>query len=299
MRKVSQTLERPSAAHRSRQSPRGKMIDIGGRSLRIVRAGPAEASPTIVCEHGAFGCAADWAEVQHRLAARGLKSLAYDRAGLGLSNPGPPPRNGPALAQDLERLLERAGEPGPYILVGHSMGGLMVRIFACRHPEKILGVVLVDAVTPDVWEMRHAPRVLGAYHAGMRMLSLGARVGLMRPVAMVFGNLIGLTGEAAIEKRQIYGSPTHARGAALEVGRWAEISAMAGEKDFDPALPIAVVTAGHENLWPRLKALQVAPALASRHGYVEHVARADHASLLGARFADPVVRGVEHVLAAI
>lgn len=275
------------------------MIDIGGRRLRLVRAGPAEAAPTIVCEHGAFGCAADWAEVQQRLAAKGLKSLAYDRAGLGHSDPGPPPRNGLALADDLEQLLERAGEPGPYILVGHSMGGLMVRIFACRHPEKILGVVLVDAVTPDVWALRHAPRVLGAYHKGMRMLGLGARVGLMRPVAMVFGNLIGLTGEAAVEKRRIYGSPSHVRGAAEEVGRWAEISALAGENDFHPSLPIAVVTAGHENIWPRLKALQVAPVRRSRYGYVEHVAGADHASLLGARFADPIVRGVEHVLGAV
>lgn len=296
---VSQTLERPSAAYRSRQAGRGELIDIGGRRLRMVRAGPAEASPTIVCEHGAFGCAADWAEVQRRLAAKGLKSLAYDRAGLGLSDPGPPPRNGPALAYDLERLLAAAGEPGPYILVGHSMGGLMVRIFACRHPEKVLGVVLVDAATPQVWDMRLVPRVLGAYHAGMRILGAGARVGLMRPVAMVFGNLIGLTGEAAVEKRRIYGSPSHARGAAEEVGRWAEISACAGELDFDPELPVAVVTAGHEKLWPRLKALQVAPALASRRGYVEHVAGADHASLLGARFADPVVRGVEHVLRSI
>ena len=58
------------------------MIDVGGRHLRVVRAGPVTDRPTIVLEHGAFGCASDWAVVQERLAAKGLASLAYDRAGL-------------------------------------------------------------------------------------------------------------------------------------------------------------------------------------------------------------------------
>lgn len=287
-----------SAPKRAHAARRGEMVDIGGRRLRMVRAGPDDASPTIVLEHGAFGCAADWAEVQRRLAAKGLKSLAYDRAGLGLSDPGPPPRDGSALAHDLERLLAAADETGPFVVVGHSMGGLMVRIFAHRNPGAVLGVVLVDAVTPQVWDLRMAPSILGVYHAGLRAAGVGARAGLMRPVALMFGNLIGLTGEAAVEKRRIYGSASHARWAAEEVGRWAEISALAGEHDFDPDLPIAVVTAGRESAWPQLKALQAAPALACRHGYVEHVAGAHHASLLGVRFADPVVRGVEHVLKA-
>ena len=61
----------------------GERIDIGGRGLRVVRAGPTTDGPLVVCEHGAFGCAADWAVVQDRLTAQGLRSLAYDRAGLG------------------------------------------------------------------------------------------------------------------------------------------------------------------------------------------------------------------------
>jgi alpha-beta hydrolase superfamily lysophospholipase len=66
------------------------MIDIGGRRLRLVRAGERSDKPVVVLECGAFGCAADWAVVQERLARRGLYSLAYDRAGLGYSDPGPP-----------------------------------------------------------------------------------------------------------------------------------------------------------------------------------------------------------------
>jgi pimeloyl-ACP methyl ester carboxylesterase len=275
------------------------MIDLGGRRLHAVRAGPRSEKPTIVLEHGAFGCASDWGVVQARLAAKGLHSIAYDRAGLGLSDPGPLPRDGRALNADLASLLGAMGEAGPFVLVGHSMGGLMVRLFALTHPEQVSGVVLVDAVVPDVMATKVGPRAVRTYGRAMRWVGVGARFGMMRPVAAVTGNMIGLEGEAAIEKRRIYGSAPHARWAAEEVGQWPVTSDQAAGGDYPPELPIAVVTAGAEGRTPWLKAMQAAPALASRHGYVDHVAGAGHASLLGRRFADPIVRGVEHVLAAI
>jgi pimeloyl-ACP methyl ester carboxylesterase len=275
------------------------MIDLGGRRLHAVRAGPPTDKPTIVLEHGAFGCASDWGVVQARLAAKGLHSIAYDRAGLGLSDPGPLPRDGRALNADLSSLLGAMGEAGPFVLVGHSMGGLMVRLFALTHPEQVSGVVLVDAVVPDVMATKVGPRAVRTYGRAMRWVGVGARFGMMRPVAAVTGNMIGLEGEAAIEKRRIYGSAPHARWAAEEVGQWPVTSDQAAGGDYPPELPIAVVTAGAEGRTPWLKAMQAAPALASRYGYVDHVAGAGHASLLGRRFADPIVHGVEHVLAAI
>jgi len=283
----------------SRKAPRGEMIDLGGRRLHAVRAGPPTDKPTIVLEHGAFGCASGWGVVQARLAAKGLHSIAYDRAGLGLSDPGPLPRDGRALNADLSSLLGAMGEAGPFVLVGHSMGGLMVRLFALTHPEQVSGVVLVDAVVPDVMATKVGPRAVRTYGRAMRWVGVGARFGMMRPVAAVTGNMIGLEGEAAIEKRRIYGSAPHARWAAEEVGQWPVTSDQAAGGDYPPELPIAVVTAGAEGRTPWLKAMQAAPALASRHGYVDHVAGAGHASLLGRRFADPIVHGVEHVLAAI
>ena len=277
---------------------RGERIDLGGRALRVVRAGPAAGGPTIILEHGAFGCAADWAVVQDKLAAKGLRSLAYDRAGVGHSDPGPVPRDGRAIVADLAALLRATDEPGPYVVVGHSMGGLMARLFALTHPERVIGVVLADPVTPDIMRTAAGPRVVRAYGRTLRWVSRGARFGMMRPVALVTGNLIGLTGEAAVEKRRIYGSGSHARGAAEEVAQWPVTSDQAAQADLPPDLPVAVVTAGAESRAAWLKAIQVAPALASRRGYVEHVAGAGHASLLGRRFGDPVVRGVEHVLRA-
>jgi pimeloyl-ACP methyl ester carboxylesterase len=274
------------------------MIDLGGRGLRVVRAGPASGGPLVVLEHGAFGCAADWAVVQDKLAAKGLRSIAYDRAGLGYSDPGPFPRDGRAIVTDLAGLLRELDEAGPWVLVGHSMGGLMVRLFALTHPDEVLGVVLVDAVTPDVTKHAAGAKAVAAFGEVLRWVSVGARFGMMQPVSFVSGNLIGLTGPAAVEKRRIHASGPHAKGAAEEVARWPVTSDQASEAEFPPQMPIAVVTAGAARGSAWLKAIQAVPAMASRQGYVEHVAHANHANLLGRKFGDPIVRGVEHVLAA-
>lgn len=286
----------PKAAARP---PRGEMVDIGGRRLHLVRAGVRSERPTIVLEHGAFGCASDWAVVQERLAAKGLASLAYDRAGLGHSDPGPKPRDGKAIVADLAALLREAGEPGPFVLVGHSMGGLMVRLYALTHTAQVLGVVLVDAVTPDVISHPLGAKGVDAFTRILGWVSHGARLGMMRPVAAFTGDRIGLPPEASAEKRRIHGSAPHARWAAEEVGQWRATSDQARAGDFPAAMPIAVITAGGENTVTALKEMQSAPAIASQNGYIEHVAGAGHANLLGRRFADPVVRGVEHVLATV
>jgi pimeloyl-ACP methyl ester carboxylesterase len=159
---------------------RGEKIDLGGRALRTVRAGPANSEqPVVVLEHGAFGCAADWAVVQEKLALRGLRSLAYDRAGLGHSDPGPAPRDGRAIVADLDTLLGELSEAGPYVIVGHSMGGLMARLFALTHPDRTVGVVLVDAVTPDIMKTAAGPGAVRAYGRALRWVSRGARLGMM------------------------------------------------------------------------------------------------------------------------
>ena len=280
-------------------APRGQFVDIGGRSLRIVRAGPQHSErPTIVLEHGAFGCASDWAVVQARLADKGLASVAYDRAGLGHSDPGPTPRDGHAVAADLDALLKVLGETAPVVLVGHSMGGLMVRVHALNYPTRVLGLVLVDAVTPEVMASRIGAGAVRTFGRMLRLATHTARLGLHRPLAVVAGDRILLDREASRDKRRIWGSPSHARWASAEVDQWPATSDQAKAGDLPARMPVAVVTAGGADTATALKQIQMIPAIASKSGYIEHVPGATHASLLGRKHADPIVRGVEHVLAS-
>ena len=252
----------------------------------------------VLCEHGAFGCAADWAVVQERLAVQGLRSLAYDRAGLGHSEPGPVPRDGGAIMQDLRRLLDALDETVPVVLVGHSMGGLMVRLFALTYPERVVGLVLVDAITPDILDIPGARKAIRAFAGLLQVASVAGRLGLMVPVSQISANMIGLTGEPAREKRRIHASARHAHWAANEVLSWPVTSALASASELTTDLPIAVVTAGAFQAANPVKQAQIGPATHARYGRIEHVAGSTHANLLGPRFADAIVRGVQHVLGA-
>jgi pimeloyl-ACP methyl ester carboxylesterase len=275
------------------------MLDVGGRRLHVVRAGPANA-PKVVLEAGAFGFSADWAVVQGRLAGRGFASLAYDRAGLGLSDPGPQPRDGAAILADLEAVLAREAPDGPLILAGHSMAGLHVHHYAARHPDRVAGLVLVDATTPASMDSRLVSAAVGQFAGAARLAAWGAGAGLLRPLTGTgLADRIGLEGDIAGAKRWAFADAEHNRWAAEEVARWPAAARQArGAGELDPAWPVAVVLAGPPDSRSGLKALQAAPALASRHGHVEHVAGANHASILAGANANAIVRGVEHVWAA-
>ncbi len=282
----------------ARPAPRGALIDVGGRRLHAVRAGPAGGEPLILLEAGSFGFSVDWAVVQEKLAASDLRSLAYDRAGLGLSDPGPSPRDGLAIARDLETLLAAADETGPLVLVGHSMAGLHVRVFAGRNAHRVAGVVLVDAATPEMAARASARRAVALYRTFASGASAAAAASLLKPFAGL-GDTIGLAPEPAGHKRWAFADAAHNRVSAEEVRCWpACVEQALAAGPLAPVWPVAVVTAGAARPADALKADQAAPALASAHGLVRHVGGAGHATLLGPRFADAVVEGVEHVLKA-
>jgi len=287
--------------HASRPGPRGTLLDIGGRRLHVVRAGPSDGErPLVVLEAGAFGFSADWAVVQEALAARGFASLAYDRAGLGLSDAGPTPRDGEAIGADLETLLEIEAPRGPLILVGHSMAGLHVHRYAARHPARVAGLVLVDATTPQSMNSRLVSVAVGQFAGAARLAAWGAGAGLLKPLSGTgLGDRIGLAGEVSGTKRWAFADADHNHWSAQEVAEWPAAARQALEAgDLDPDLPVAVILAGPADARSGLKTLQTAPALASRHGLVEHVAGATHATILAGNHALTIVRGVTHVCAA-
>ncbi|XXY48939.1 alpha/beta fold hydrolase [Sorangium sp. So ce269] len=129
-------------------APPGRLVDVGGRKLHIHCLG--QGSPAVILETGMAGTSASWSWVQPEV-ARSTRACSYDRAGMGWSDPGPEPRDARSAAAELRTLLERAGIQGPHVLVGHSLGGLSVRMFAEQHRSDVAGMVLVDATHPDLW----------------------------------------------------------------------------------------------------------------------------------------------------
>jgi pimeloyl-ACP methyl ester carboxylesterase len=126
------------------------MVDVGGFRLHLLCTGTAEPGrATVVLSAGAGDFAVDWGLVQAALAAS-TRVCSYDRAGTGWSDPGPEPRTLQQESEELGLLLRRAGEAPPYVLVGHSVGGLVVRLFQERHPGDVVGLVLVDPTHEDV-----------------------------------------------------------------------------------------------------------------------------------------------------
>ena len=279
-------------------APRGTMIDIGeGRQLRLVCEGASNDRPVVWLEAGAFGFAADWGATQQALGAAGWRSCAYDRAGMGFSPPGPAPRDGLAVVADFEKLVAASGEKGPFILVGHSMAGLRLRQYAGRNPGQVAGLVLVDAATADASLSETARPFITAFTAASRWAARGASIGLYKPLVYTpLGDKIGLPPAAKAEKRWAFANGRHNRVAAQEVALWPQAAHQAAAVPaYDPAWPVAVVTAGPVKGREAWKAMQVAPATASRRGYVDHVEGATHTRLLGEAFAGHIVKAVAFV----
>ncbi len=276
--------------------PRGAFTIVDGRRLHVVRAGPKETpGPLVVLEAGSFGFSADWAVVQEKLAALGVRSLAYDRAGMGLSDPGPAPRDSLAIVSDLEKLLAAEGETGPIVLAGHSMAGLHIHLFAGRNPGRIAGLVLVDAVTPQVAADPAVRRGAAQY---VNLAKLVAHANATAPMQLLspFGDMIGLTADAIPHKRWAFGDAGHRRASADEILQWDQAVAQATEAGpLDPNWPVVVITAGPTPMYLKPRVVQADPAYRARRGYVENVRKANHASLIGRRYAEAVVKAIDFV----
>jgi pimeloyl-ACP methyl ester carboxylesterase len=280
-------------------TPSGRYVDIGGRKMRLVCAGPeaSAARPTVWMEPGAFGLAADWAAIQEKLTAKGLRSCAYDRAGMGWSDPGPKPRDAATITDDLEKLIAASGEPGPFILMGHSMAGLYTRLFAGRNPDKVAGLVLIEATTPEQIDSPGTEKFIGAFTTLSKVAAVSASVGTTLPLYWTAGDRIGLPKQGSAEKRHAYVSGRHARTAAQEVENWPRSAEEArNAPPYDPKWPVAVIVAyrgEHEGAPDPRRA----PELASRAGSFEAAPGASHTTILGQTYGDAAVRGVAFVMA--
>ena len=136
-------------AQQSNVAPPGRLVDVGGYRLHLWCSGPSLPNrPTVVLSAGGGDFATDWALVQVPLADSN-RVCSYDRPGFGWSDPGPYPRTFRQEAAELRVALDGAGERPPYVVVGHSIGAFVARLFAENHPRDVSGVVLVGATNEN------------------------------------------------------------------------------------------------------------------------------------------------------
>jgi pimeloyl-ACP methyl ester carboxylesterase len=121
--------------------PKLEKVDAGGHRLNLLIAG--QGSPAVILEGGFGAGIASWTNIENEI-AKFTRVVSYDRAGLGQSEPGPKPRTAKQFALELHTALKNAGINPPYVLVGHSMGGITIRVFADMYSQEVAGLVLVD-----------------------------------------------------------------------------------------------------------------------------------------------------------
>lgn len=141
------------AADAKAYPPPGQLVDVGGYRLHINCTGTG--SPTVVIDAGLQDWSTSWAGYVQPEVAKTTRVCTYDRAGMGWSEAGPLPRDAAHFARELHTLLHNANVPGPYVMVGHSLGGLEVRVFAHEYASEIAGVVLIDSMNPKQVTQSH------------------------------------------------------------------------------------------------------------------------------------------------
>jgi pimeloyl-ACP methyl ester carboxylesterase len=144
-------------ADQRKYPPPGILVNVDGYKMHIYCMG--EGSPTVILEAANMGTVSNWAWIQPEV-AKATRVCAYDRADLGWSDLSPQPNDTKQNAEVLRTLLDKADVPGPYVLVGHSFGGLHIRMFAEMYSDDIAGMVFIEGTLPDGLNRLSKPDVM-------------------------------------------------------------------------------------------------------------------------------------------
>jgi pimeloyl-ACP methyl ester carboxylesterase len=283
-----------TARDRLNYPPPGLLLDVNGCRMHLQSAGSG--TPTVVLESGLGGMSSCWAWIQPEI-AKFCHVVSYDRVGLGWSAADTSPKTAMQAALRLRTLLQSANTSPPYILVGHSMGGLFVRIFADLFPKEVAGLVLVDASHPD--QYRRSSAIETHMRSGFRMLKgvpLLAGFGFIRLTGFFGSWAEGLPEKQAAEATVFLSSYSHLKTTRDESLTWDEICAETRATRGLGDKPLAVVTAGKDVL-PGQPELQGELAALSSNSIHVAVKGADHVTLVTHRhYALSVVEAISHVV---
>jgi pimeloyl-ACP methyl ester carboxylesterase len=274
---------------------RGQLVDVGPYRLHLECTGSR--GPTVILEPGGGGSAASMGLFAPAV-ARDSRACVYDRAGRGWSDPAASPPDGAQIATDLHNLLARAHVPGPYVLAGHSFGGLYVRTYAAKYPEEVAGLVLVDSTASKSTPV--SPQKASSYSVLKHLSSLVATTSRLGA-----GHLIADTGFSELpptyrdDARHTAASGKEMSGFLDEFGVANRSEAEAGELRSLDAKPLIVLTAELENSKGWIAA-QNEIATLSTNSLHRVVPGATHASFVeNPDHAAAVTRAIHEVVASV
>jgi pimeloyl-ACP methyl ester carboxylesterase len=220
----------------------GQLVEVGGYRMHLDCTG--EGSPVVILDSGLGDSYISWHKVQPEI-AKFTRVCSYDRAGLGYSDSSPNPRTSKVIAEELYTLLHDAGVSDPFVLVGHSMGGYDVRLFASSHRDDVAGMVLVDASHPE--QQKRFPPAVNDLDASW------IREEEFLEFAMPFGipRLLGFCGHD-VEVRAAECNFHSARTGVLELKAFPESAAQAATAGSLGDMPLSVLSHDPETPQPDL-----------------------------------------------
>jgi pimeloyl-ACP methyl ester carboxylesterase len=277
----------------------GRLIDVGGHRLHLSCTGSG--GPTVVLEPGGGEMSSNLGWITPAV-ARTTRVCVYDRAGRGWSESANTPQDGLQIATDLHTLLHRGGVPGPYVLAGHSFGGLYVLTFAARYPDEVAGLVLIDSTAPKP-ATTTAPASAadtGSYDASGRLSTLVSTV-----AGLGLGRLYGQVAVNGLPPRstgEVRASVATARNLRSTIDEYVQASSSVHQAgaltDFD-AKPLVVLTApvGQDAGWiPAQNQL----ATLSSNSVHRTIAGATHDALVGEqKYAAATTQAILDVVTAV
>lgn len=218
----------------------GRLVDVGGHRLHLDCTGTGR--PTVVLQAGMGEVSPMMAAWLAPEVAGTTRVCVYDRAGRGWSDPVDHPQDGEAVATDLHNLLANAGEPGPYVLAGHSAGGIYTLSFAHLFPADVAGVVLLDSMHPDQYELLPSwPGFYERYRRASAVMPSLSRLGVSRLISDAqYGDL---PAAQRSQERELLATPAHNRSVRDEFNQIRTALGQAAKLDSLGDTPLVVLTA--------------------------------------------------------